>query len=380
LTYELVEAAFLLILGRRAEKSEIDFHLQHCDSVAALRDGFFASTEFLNGPQGSRRIRANDAYRIAYGSTPPKAEQERLASLEALSDTMPEASVLRAVLLSHDRQSHPSSITVRFTEADLELATHHNPPFKLFVDRFDTSTSVNSHTGQHYEDHLTGFYKKVIKPGMKVVDVGANIGFHTMTFGSLVGTSGAVFAFEPNTENCRLILLSAQQNPVQNINLFPFALSDHEGHIYFSPAIGSNGGVISNKPEALLNPNCIVLSCARLDQVLTEETVDFIKIDIEGGEYLALKGAEQLIRRHRPVIASELSLDMLSRVSGASGPHYVQWLMGLGYRPFTLGLSGPRTEIIDVDAFFESWGSYFRIEDIAFLPEEYDASSLGMLD
>jgi hypothetical protein len=54
--------------------------------------------------------------------------------------------------------------------------------------------------------------------------------------------------------------------------------------------------------------------------------------------------------------------------------------MGLGYRPFTLGLSGPRTEIIDVDAFFESWGSYFRIEDIAFLPEEYDASSLGMLD
>lgn len=60
--------------------------------------------------------------------------------------------------------------------------------------------------------------------------------------------------------------------------------------------------------------------------------MDLIKIDVEGFEFRALSGAQQLIHRHRPIITTEFSPAVLPKMSGCSGEEYLRFLIGLGYR------------------------------------------------
>ena len=108
----------------------------------------------------------------------------------------------------------------------------------------------------------------------------------------------------------------------------------------------------------------------RLDAVYREQ-IDFIKIDVEGAEYLALTGGEGVIRRFRPIIMSEFCLGMLEPVSGVSGSDFLHWIKNFGYRAYVLGRAvAPPEEIGDVSQFLAEWGSNQRMEDLAFIPEE----------
>ena len=69
-----------------------------------------------------------------------------------------------------------------------------------------------------YEPHVTAFMRRQLKPGMNVIDVGANIGYFTVLASKLVGDTGSVLAFEPNSENARLILLDVELNNLKNVS------------------------------------------------------------------------------------------------------------------------------------------------------------------
>lgn len=303
-----------------------------------------------------------EAFAIAYGREPTSEKAARLPS----NDEPTAAGQLRSVIASIDRQVLASPITVRFGEGDIVLLDLGG--FRLFADRADAAVSVSIVATGDYETHLSGFHKRVVKPGMTVVDIGANVGFYTMLFASLVGERGRVLAFEPNSENCRILLLTIAANNFHQVTLFPFALAEEMAALYFTPAIGSNGLVLPGRKETLLDPNCVVVPSMRLDAVVSGQ-VDLIKADIEGAEYRALRGAEAIIRRCHPIVTTELSLEMLSRVSGIHGPEFLKWMQGFGYRAYLLGKDGAAVEAIDdVDAFFAGWGSFYRIEDLAFIP------------
>jgi FkbM family methyltransferase len=203
---------------------------------------------------------------------------------------------------------------------------------------------------------------------MCAVDIGANIGYYSMILASLVGETGTVWAFEPNSENCRLILLSKEENHFSQLLLHPLALTKEGGYVYFSPFIGSNGGLLPSVKDTLLNPNCTIVPCAALDTIIPDGQVDFIKADVEGAEYLTLKGAERILRRCRPVVTCEFSLEMINRVSGISGADFLRWMKSLGYSGRVLGNQGKAENIDDIDAFLATWGDYIRIEDILFTP------------
>src|SRR2546421_6316813 len=129
---------------------------------------------------------------------------------------------------------------------------------------------------------------------MVVVDVGANLGFHSMLAANLVGRSGKVLCIEPNSENCRLILLSIDENQFSQVVLYPVALSNRQGYALFTAHIGSNGGFLPATEESLLSPNCVVVPTFPLD-ALIQGKVDFMKIDTEGAEGLIIGGAKSLI-------------------------------------------------------------------------------------
>jgi len=183
-----------------------------------------------------------------------------------------------------------------------------------------------------------------------------------------VGESGKVICFEPNSENCRLILLSAYKNGFKNVILYPMAASDRTGAVLLSTHLGSNGGLIPANERSLLSPNCRVVSAVRIDELILDP-VDLIKIDVEGAEGLVIRGAQNLIERHRPIVTSEFSMEMLSRVSGMPGQEYLAFFQARGYDIFLIDRrSGDLVGIEDVDAFIAHYGPPVRIEDLVFVP------------
>lgn len=296
-------------------------------------------------------------FRLAYGREPDPGVMEKL---HFVRPTMT-SSGLRSMISVLDRQTYPTPISVRFDKSELACAELEG--VKLWLDRSDYAVSASVINHGAYEPHMVAFLREHVREDMTVVDIGANVGIFSM----LAASQGAkVFAFEPNTENCRLILMSAAENGF-DIKLFPLALSNKAGALFFTPHIGSNGGLLPSQVETLSNPNCIVVPAMRLDD-LVDEPVHFIKADVEGAEYLALKGGERIIREHRPIITIELSMEMVNRVSGIDGLDFLRWITSFGYRATIIGRDGQMSEIADIDEFGRRWGDASRIEDVALIP------------
>jgi len=303
-------------------------------------------------------------FAMAYGRPPTAEEMPPIEAAGAAATGM--SDLLRRIIALFDGGVMATPISVRFGPKDLTKVELED--FQIMLADSDHAVSRSIIESKTYEPHMVSFIREYVKPGMTAVDIGANVGFFSILFASIVGPRGRVLSFEPNTENCRLLLISAQSNGFKNITLFPLALSWERGHALFRPAIGSNGTLYPSNAEALLDPRCTVVPCDRLDN-LVHDRVDFIKIDVEGAEYLALSGAEDILRRDRPIVTSEFSLGMLRHISEIEGSDFLLWMKRLGYQIFLLGRNDAlRREVTDVNELMADWGRADRIEDMAFIP------------
>jgi FkbM family methyltransferase len=283
--------------------------------------------------------------------------------LGSLGHQIPASAIARSMLGRSNRFNNPSSWQVQFSKDDIIF--HAVEGFELELDKYDHSVSLPIAYGA-YEGHMLSFFNSHLKEGMVALDIGANIGLYTMQFARLVGTTGKVIAFEPNSENCRLLMLSMQKNGFNNIELLPFALSDKRGAHLFTTAIGTNG-TFTDQRHDLMSRGCSVVPTLTLGS-LDIGHVDLMKLDVEGAEYMVLHGAEKLIEKCRPIITTEFSLDMLSRISGTSGADYFAWFARRGYSPFHIPRDGSNPSLIgDVVAFLATYEKY-QIEDLAFFP------------
>lgn len=309
---------------------------------------------------------AKEVFQIAYGRAPTQSELVYLEGLQTIRNRGGPAALFRAIVNGYDHQRLNTPFTVRFSMEDVEYISAWG--VEIAIDKTDISVGLPLQWGA-YEPHLTKFYSQILKPGMTFADIGANIGIYSMLGARLVGQSGHVLCFEPNSENCRLIMLSAHRNNLQNLSMYPFALGDKLGHVLFSTHIGSNGGLIPNTQDSLSSTSCVVAPILRLDDVLRTK-VDCIKMDVEGAEGLVVKGANHLIETYRPLITSEFSMEMLPRVSGTTGIEYLQYFTDKRYKVFLIErYSQELVPITDISTFVRDYGEPTRIEDLAFLPE-----------
>ncbi len=146
-----------------------------------------------------------------------------------------------------------------------------------------------------HEPGTIKIFKSYIKPGDTVLDIGANIGYLTLLAAKQTGLGGKVYAFEPETENFRLLRKNTEVNGCSNVIAVNKAVADKDGplKLYINPTFapghktGTGEGGVEIEGIALDN--------------FIKEKVDFIKIDIEGGEYTALRGMEQILSKNPSV-------------------------------------------------------------------------------
>lgn len=320
-----------------------------------------------------RRLRAapapedvlTPAFHLLYGRAPSGAERAQLEGFDVLAAPDP-TQLLRRIIAATDRQVLPTPFLIRLGAQDMQWARVES--VELALDTADVAVSRSVAAGA-YEPHLVALFRRTLKPGMVVCDVGANVGFYSLLAAQLVGENGRVLAFEPNSENARLILMSRERNGAQQLDLHPVALGDADGLVYFSPAMGSNGGQLPGTQAVLASPQCMVVPTRRLDG-LAPARIDFIKMDVEGAEAQVLAGASRLLDACRPTLTSEFSPEMLGRVSGIGPVDFLQSIIGRGYAASLLERAGGETPIPDATAFMADYGSITRIEDLVFRPIE----------
>jgi FkbM family methyltransferase len=188
-------------------------------------------------------------------------------------------------------------------------------------------------TGIGWEPDVTAVVESVLRPGMVVVDIGANMGHFSLLAAARVGSTGVVHAFEPGLANAALIQLSAVDNAFEHLVVHPVALDERAGVLMWERAFGSNARVhrLAAGAPVRVGGRSQLVQATRLDDIAIGPRVDLVKIDVEGAELLALRGAEALLRRNRPVIVSEFAPVGLGQVSGVSGEDYLGFLLELGY-------------------------------------------------
>jgi len=146
------------------------------------------------------------------------------------------------------------------------------------------------------------------RPGMTVIDIGANIGAHALRLARLVGNSGHVFAFEPTSYAFRKLARNLSLNSLPQIKAFQIALSDENARgreIHFRSSWPTDGRYQVRTDR---------VDFTRLDDWCESEGVrhvDLIKVDVDGNEFPIISGAMALIERCRPILVME-----------AVGPHF----------------------------------------------------------
>ncbi len=147
-------------------------------------------------------------------------------------------------------------------------------------------------------------------------DIGAHIGYHSLTFASL---GANVLAFEPNPHNVERLRAHLERNPTlaRNIRPMVMAVSDRDGEVAFVQSGDMMGESSGSHMAAALAPlapanyaNCerTVVSAVRMDSLIAlgERAPEVIKIDIEGAEFLALQGASRLLAEKKPLLLIEV--------------------------------------------------------------------------
>ncbi len=138
-----------------------------------------------------------------------------------------------------------------------------------------------------------------LKPGDIFYDIGANAGFFSLLGSRCVGDRGQVFAFEPLPENIGTLKSQLELNQVVNCTIVETAISDQVGEVQFSEGSETTTGHIKSieSNEGRVN---IVKTIALDEFTKTNSPPDFIKMDIEGAEVLALQGARGLLTKANP--------------------------------------------------------------------------------
>lgn len=146
--------------------------------------------------------------------------------------------------------------------------------------------------------------RRLLGPGISVVDVGANIGYYALLFARLTGPEGRILAVEPEPDNLIELRRNLTHNRIAGAEVIAAAAGREDGETWLERGINgrvSTGGV-----------GGVRVALRRLDTLLAGRPVDLIKIDVEGYEGEVLAGAAETLAGRRPDLFVEVHPTLLA--------------------------------------------------------------------
>jgi FkbM family methyltransferase len=183
-----------------------------------------------------------------------------------------------------------------------------------------------------WEADVVRLLEATLRPGGTFVDVGANVGFHSVVAALLVGPSGRVVAVEPEPESAAILRANLWRHRCGNALVHEVAASDRAGTVHLSPDPEGRSG-------SSLSASGIEAKAVRLDDVLADARIGVLKVDVEGAEPLVLRGAEETIRRSRNLVAV-VEFRLERHLDGSEPADVLAYYESLGFELALLRPSG----------------------------------------
>ncbi len=176
-----------------------------------------------------------------------------------------------------------------------------------------------------YSEMEIELFRQLIRPGDIVLDIGANIGSHTLYFSKAVGQKGLVLAFEPQRIIFQTLCANMALNSILNVQCCNVAVGEIPGSIIV-PILNYNvennfGGLNLGTFESGEQVQVVPIDSLNLPRC------NFLKIDVEGMEINVLKGAKKTIQKHKPLLYVEDDKEENSSV-------LVEYISSLGYKMY----------------------------------------------
>jgi len=210
-----------------------------------------------------------------------------------------------------------------------------------------------------FEPYVTRAIENMCREGMTVLDAGANVGCHTLRLAKLVGPSGKVVAFEPAPWALSKLRRNVELNGFQNIVIESLALSNEnkrnqEITLCASWPI-SSAGIDASQLHPLHHGYMtrVAADFVTLDHYVESnsiDTIDLIKLDVDGYELRVIQGAVKTLRACNPIILMELQPWGLAEV-GDSAEELVCLISELGYKFYSEKTMKP---FLDTDAMIQA--------------------------
>jgi FkbM family methyltransferase len=196
-------------------------------------------------------------------------------------------------------------------------------------------------TGDYYEKNVSYWIEKILLSTNNKVfyDIGANYGYYCLKFSP---HASHIYALEPTSQASHILLKNIQKNNLENVTFYKLGLSDKPGSMNIN--LYSSSGSNSLFSRELSTDNLVklvgqeVVNLVSLDDLIRDKKLnppDLIKIDIEGGELYALKGAREAIKKYQPALVIEYS-ELIFKDAGYSRSDLLAELMENDYVIFGL--------------------------------------------
>ena len=188
-------------------------------------------------------------------------------------------------------------------------------------------------------DPLAAFICATLRPGDSFLDGGANIGVFTIVAASTVGPRGKVLGCEPSPETMKLLRRNVALNNYDWVELHQVALAERSGQMSFE-SFEAGSGFSSFAPANEASATQHQVRAVTLDELTDDlRALKLVKLDIEGAEVRALRGAQNLLRAQRPVFIIEVEPGHLER-QGTSVGQLARLLEEARYQTFHLAGRG----------------------------------------
>lgn len=223
--------------------------------------------------------------------------------------------------------------------------------YTFYYNKNDLTVASSVLTNGSYEPETLDAILSNLKSGNIFIDGGSNIGFYSILASEIVGESGKVLSFEPTKITRKYLMQNINENKINNIFVSHLAITSFDGDVVFNLTNEPESNSIVQKDHDNVKGQLIKQKGIKIDTFCQNQKirkVDLIKLDIEGQELEAIKGAESIIKNSKDLkIIFELNI-----ANNPDGKNYTlkifNQLKTFGYNHFEL-LLNPKLIITNFD-------------------------------